>query len=578
MTGAAYGFAQIGYATQGLWGKVDMTRLQAIRSSYEWGSSRLSDAWEHPGGYIVWSVMNRKGGKFQPARYALIGPDGAVLEKQVGNKTFKDFDTKEAAFEWAGQHSKQNRRSNVPIVGNEVEQNMKEAGWLPRGLDFKINARSEFSSIDNKWFIRRNKRGGWDLYENGSELMVMNDIRIYGQKADKGGRPQIDPKELAASVQLAEESGIRQVAIDFDFVKKHKPSLLTSRVGELTANYMEWMPGQGRITQPLQRTRFAQDNAFYWEFKRTLAQSTSPAFAIEAARRLVEDLGEAAVEGDKDGTLTRKWATEFIQRLDEEGMFSVLIDKRSFAQIKADEHLEVKREMARKLREGAAADEPKSRPTKPKERPTKPVEAAYDTVEAYNEALVEFDRLNAEYDRQLGDWQYWQDALTLHEQAVMADEVRSFNIRALKDLINRDIKTVNQWRVPMVGGGTPEATANLEAINKFIRAENALREAGQAVASDYWTSKTGFLIQKMMYDEPKIGPGINIRFADDKPLNVKQGQRVNFWLFTQQGQLVGKFDTFEESQNGVLGEMMGLERQYKIKSLRNNPNERKATK
>lgn len=584
ISGASYGFMQIGYGTQSLWGRANIDKVNQIRGSFEWGSSRLNEVWEHPSGYLVWSVMPRKGGKFQPARFTLIAPDGSVVERKIGDKIWRDFDTKEGAFELAGQHSKQNRQSNVPIVGNEIEQAMKEAGWLPRGIDFKVNARSEFSSIDDRWFVKRNQRGGWDLYENSTGLMVMDNIRIYGQKRDRQGRGVIDPNELAASVKLAEESGVRQVAIDYDFIQKHAPSIVSSEnvakgvnpTGMLTSAYMEWVPNQGK-TSPLMKRRFAENNTFYWEFKRTLAQSTSPAFAIEATRRMVEALGEDVVENDKDGTVTRKWAADFVDRLEREGLFATLIDTRSFDQIKADEHLETKRERARAIREGLAVDDPKSVPTKPKNKPVKPIPEAYDTVEAYNAALLEFDNLSREYDRQLGDWEFWKDAMTEWEQAKLADELRQNSIGILRELVRRDIKKVEAWKTPEVGGTTPEATAALDAVARFIRTENALKESQQAIASDFWVNKSGYLIQKMMYNEPKFGPGINIRFKDKKPLSMEQGQRVNFWLFTQQGQLVGKFDKFEDAQNGVFLDMAGKANAEGLKSLR-NPNDRKATK
>ena len=565
ITGAAYGFAQIGYANQGPWARVPIDDLKNIRKQYQWGSSMLMDVWDHPSGYKVWKTNTRVGGKFGKATYQLISPDGTVVDRPTGAKTSKDFATQDEAFAYAGFHSKKNPQDNVPIVGNAVEEAMKAGGWNPRGTKFAINARSEFASTDNRFFVRRKQNGGWDLFHNDSGIMLMQDVRIYGSDVDAHGKRVIDPKELNASVVLAEELGLVESAIDVNFIKQYVPStqpysqaLTSQEIGQNITAFMEWrkdspiIEGAGMLRK---QKPFAK-NPIYWEWKRALAKATSPNFAIEAAKRMVDELGQDVVNNDVAGAKTQEWIKKFSARLDEEGIFASWMDRRSFEQIKADEHAEANTNRAdsfrRDLKEGDTD------PSKPK-KPDKPIRDAYDTTEAFNAAMLNWKDMVKEYDANLRDYEDWHRGMSEREMAIADDQTRAKAIAYYKELINKDIRNVKSWRFAELGGIDVENIANQQAIANYQRNVNSIRESQNAVIRDTWLNETGYLIASLMYNEPKIGPGIKIQSGGPIARSRPGGRpTVSFYVFTQEGALVGNYQDWEIARRAALLHNMGI--------------------
>lgn len=551
INGASYGYAQVAYGSQGPWARMPMDELKTLRASLEWGGSVLRDAWTHPAGYTVWSVSHRKGGKFQKPTYNLIAPDGSVVKKPVGTKTITQFDTVESAFEYAGFHSRKNPQDNKPILGNETEMAMQAAGWNPRGTKFAVNARSEFASADNRFFIRRNDRGAWDLYHNDSGIMLMPDIPIYGMEVDAKGRKIINPKELPAIIQHAEDLRLIETAMDIDFISKYVPSFVkpgeevSASVQKQLAAFMEWKVSKGQRAGLAHTKRQFSDNHYYWEWKRALARATSPIFAIEASNRLVNELGADVVAADTTGVKTQEWVRNFDKRLQEEGLFAAWLDKRSFDQIKADEHAEAARDRAEQFRKDIKEGDTEAK--KPV-APAKPIREAYDTVEGFNAAIADWDNATKRYHQDLLDYESWHRGMSEREMALNWEKLRQQHIAHYRALIEKDSATVRSWWVPELGGVDIEGVANAKAMETLNRTLNAARESGEAVARDAWLSQSGYLIQQMMYNEPKFGPGVKIEIGSGKKRNEPGKPAISFWVFSAQGNLVGKYETWEDAR------------------------------
>ena len=568
ISGAAYGFAQIGYANQGPWARVPLDDLQNIRKQYQWGSTMLMDVWNHPSGYKVWKTNTRKGGKFQKATYQLIAPDGSVVERPIGSKTSKEFETQDAAFDYAGFHSKKNPQDNVPIVGNLVEEAMRAGGWNPRGTKFAINARSEFASTDNRFFVRRKDTGGWDLFHNESGIMLMKDVRIYSSEVDAQGRRVIDPKELNASVVLAEELGLVESAIDINFIRQYVPTtqpdgkpLNQQQITKNIEMFMEWRKDSPLIEGAgmLKRQRPFSKNPMYWEWKRALAKATSPSFAIEAANRMVQELGRDVVEGDLAGVKTQEWITKFTQRLDEEGFFAAWIDKRSFEQIKADEHAEASAERTAQFQKDVKKEKKGNKEIPKPQKPEKPIRDAYDTVESFNEAMLNWQDRVKQYDTDLRDYEDWHRGMSEREMALADDQTRAKAIQYYRELIQKDLTQVQTWRFAELGGIDMDKIANGQALANYQRNINAIRESANAVLRDTWLNETGYLITSMMYDEPKIGPGIKIQIGSPIPRSRPGGKpTISFYVFTQEGQLVGNYQDWEKARKAALLHHLGI--------------------
>jgi hypothetical protein len=262
------------------------------------------------------------------------------------------------------------------------------------------------------------------------------------------------------------------------------------------------------------------------------------------------------VEGDVSGTKTQEWVKKFSQRIEEEGVFSAWLDKRSFEQIKSDEHAEAARDRSLSFQKDVKAGN--KEPTKPT-KPDKPVRDAYDTAEAFNEAVNNWQNLTTEFEANLRDYEDWHRGMSEREMALNDEKLRAKAILYYRELVQKDIKNVQTWRFAELGGIDMDKIANNQALANYQRNVNAIREAGNAVLRDAWLNEAGYLIQSMMYDEPKIGPGIKIEIGTPVPRSRRGGKpSLSFYVFTQEGQLVGNFEDWEIARRAALLHHMGV--------------------
>jgi hypothetical protein len=559
ISGAAYGWMQIAYSKGDAWQRVDTAGLESIRTQHNLGGVRLTQAWNHPSGYVVWGVQSRVKGKLSGVEYVLLDPLGQAVNDLKGKRAV--FKTIDEAFSGASSHSYRNPVSGKPILNNSVEMAMHTAGWVPRGTKLYNGARTSFVDQTGKWELRRSTKG-WDLIDVENDTRILANVDVYSREPDKKGKRQLDPAAVQAAADFARTSDIRELVFDEKMIDEYRQKYFSgvsdNEWRKIRQEFFEWQVTERDYAgaNKLLRPRFASKNKAYWEFKRHLARTVGLVSSNDITQRMVNELGADKIDilpTDNEAVAAEKtravqeWILKFDERAQKEGMFSVWLNELDFDQQKAAEHAAEANRAAEQMRKDRGTTWSK-KPVEPTE-PRKPFQDEYGTNAEWLQALQDYDVAFERFLKEKADYDLYSQNVSEAEARILEQQSGLENAALYNSFIEATKKQLLEQReknVPITG--QPAGSRDVNAVvNTYVETINKNMQAAQAAVTQTWVNKSGYIIAELMYKDVNVGPGFKVIGP-----RIGKMPNIQFLVFTPKGILVKKAEQMQEAQEAVL--------------------------
>lgn len=282
----AYGLSQIAYGTKVAWERLDLAEVNSNRAREWWAKApenfreavkgKITDGYVHEGGYLVYKL----GGS---ATWIVADTKTGTV---IGSRLKDPVD----GIKIASKHA----IDTPQPTNNNVEFQMKNMGWFPRGLPDRADSfRGLYQNKEGFTLERKTAGKGRFTLRDPNGNIVSKDLLI------SVNAEAVDPAQLNAAMLQAKENA-RQV------------KALRQAIPELPDSFLEFYPVSLNVGEASARGIVAANNPVYYRVKDILNATLGPENSNFILGMMRQEMGDEAVHGDRIGTF--KWVSEFFSK------------------------------------------------------------------------------------------------------------------------------------------------------------------------------------------------------------------------------------------------------------------------